>query len=179
MPIALSTLQWGLLGGVVVAWIAFGVTRAAVHRRRDLKAEEEIKRAGSRRNELDVALGEALRREDERHAAELRQQIAENDAIIAQPQWLGKTAPAIASFEQERLGKTIVTIRAQAADDGRLLGPVGVQDVAVALKQTCAIPIDQRRIHLDEPIRSTGSYMIPVELPSGAKAEVETIVTAA
>jgi large subunit ribosomal protein L9 len=75
------------------------------------------------------------------------------------------------------LNRTVLTISQQAGDDGRLFGSVTTQDIAEAIKEARGIDVDRRRVHLDEPIRHVGTYMVVVELDDGATATVKTIVT--
>jgi large subunit ribosomal protein L9 len=77
----------------------------------------------------------------------------------------------------ELLNRTVLTISQQAGDDGRLFGSVTTQDIADAIREARDITIDRRRIHLDEPIRHVGTYMVVVEVDDGAMATVKTIVT--
>ncbi len=64
-----------------------------------------------------------------------------------------------------------------AGEDGRLFGSVTAQDVADAIQQARGLKIDRRRVHLQEPIRTTGTHMVAVEVHDGVTAEVKTIVT--
>ena len=75
------------------------------------------------------------------------------------------------------LRKTVLTIEQQAGDDGRLFGSVTTQEIAKAIKQARGIKIDKRNIHLDEPIKVTGTHMVRVEVSDGVFAEIKTIVT--
>ena len=75
------------------------------------------------------------------------------------------------------LRKTVLTIEHQAGDDGRLFGSVTAQEIADAVRQARGVKLDRRRIRLDEPIRSTGTHMVTVEVADGVTADVKTIVT--
>ena len=77
------------------------------------------------------------------------------------------------------LGRTVLTIPQQAGDDGRLFGSVTPQDIADAIREARGIRMDRRKIHLDEPIRHTGTYMVVVEVADGVTAAVKTMVVAA
>jgi large subunit ribosomal protein L9 len=77
------------------------------------------------------------------------------------------------------LGRTVLTIPQQAGDDGRLFGSVTTQDIAEAIRDARGIRIDRRKIHLDEPIRHTGTYMVVVEVTDDVTAAVKTMVVAA
>jgi large subunit ribosomal protein L9 len=75
------------------------------------------------------------------------------------------------------LGKTVLTIAQQAGDDGRLFGSVTAQDIVDAIKEARGIEIDRRKVHLEEPIRHVGTYMVVVEVDDGVTSTVKTIVT--
>jgi large subunit ribosomal protein L9 len=75
------------------------------------------------------------------------------------------------------LNRTVLTISQQAGDDGRLFGSVTTQDIADAIREARGIEVDRRHIHLEEPIRHVGTYMVVVEVADGAQATVKTIVT--
>ena len=77
------------------------------------------------------------------------------------------------------LGRTVLTIPQRAGDDGRLFGSVTTQDVADAIRDARGIRVDRRKIHLEDPIRHTGTYMVVVELADGLTATVKTMVVAA
>ena len=77
------------------------------------------------------------------------------------------------------LGRTVLTIRQQAGEDGRLFGSVTTQDITDAIRDARGIRIDRRKVHLDEPIRHTGTYMVVVEVADELTAAVKTMVVAA
>jgi large subunit ribosomal protein L9 len=76
------------------------------------------------------------------------------------------------------LSRTVLTIPQQAGDDGRLFGSVTTQDIADAIRDARGIRVDRRRIHLDEPIRHTGTYMVVVEVVDDVTATIKTMVVA-
>jgi len=76
------------------------------------------------------------------------------------------------------LGRTVLTIPQQAGDDGRLFGSVTTQDIADAIRDARGIRIDRRKIHLEEPIRNIGTYMVVVEIADEVTAAVKTMVVA-
>ena len=75
------------------------------------------------------------------------------------------------------LRKTVLTISHQAGDDGRLFGSVTSQEIADAVRQARGVRLDKRRVLLDEPIRTTGTHMVTVEISDGVTADIKTIVT--
>ena len=76
------------------------------------------------------------------------------------------------------LKRTVLTIAHQAGDDGRLFGSVTAQDVVDAVRQARDLRLDRRKVMLREPIKSTGTHMVEVEISEGVTAEIKTIVTA-
>jgi large subunit ribosomal protein L9 len=76
------------------------------------------------------------------------------------------------------LRKTVLTISHQAGDDGRLFGSVTAQEIADAVKAARGVKLDKRRVALSEPIKTTGTHMVTVEVADGVTADVKTIVTA-
>jgi large subunit ribosomal protein L9 len=45
------------------------------------------------------------------------------------------------------------------------------------VRQARGVKLDKRRIRLEEPIRTTGTHMVTVEVSDGVTAEIKTIVT--
>jgi len=77
----------------------------------------------------------------------------------------------------EQLAKTVLTLSEKAGEDGRLFGSVTNQDIADAIKEARGIDVDKRHVHLEEPIKHVGTYMVVVELASGVTATIKTLVT--
>lgn len=75
------------------------------------------------------------------------------------------------------LTRTVLTIPQAAGTDGRLFGSVTAQDIVDAVRQARGIRLDRRRVHLEHPIRTTGTHMVSVEVHDGVMADVKTIVT--
>jgi large subunit ribosomal protein L9 len=77
------------------------------------------------------------------------------------------------------LSRTVLTIPQKAGDDGRLFGSVTTQDIADAIRDARAIKVDRRKIHLEEPIKNVGTYMVVIEVQDDVTATVKTMVVAA
>ena len=75
------------------------------------------------------------------------------------------------------LARTVLTIPQQAGEDGRLFGSVTNQDIAEAINAARGIEVDRRKVHLEEPIRHVGTYMVVVDVADGVTSTVKTIVT--
>src|SRR5690349_18701280 len=64
----------------------------------------------------------------------------------------------------ERLGQVALTFRARVGSQGRLYGSITSQDIATALRDAEGISIDRRTINLADPIRSVGTFNVPVRV---------------
>jgi large subunit ribosomal protein L9 len=76
------------------------------------------------------------------------------------------------------LNRTVLTIPQQAGADGRLFGSVTAQDVATAIREARGLKIDKRNVHLPEPIKSVGTYMVVVEVVDDVFATIKTMIVA-
>jgi large subunit ribosomal protein L9 len=74
------------------------------------------------------------------------------------------------------LNRTVLTIPAHAGEGERLYGSVTAADVADAIWEARKLRVDKRKVRLDEPIKSLGTYMIDVELAEGVVVAVKTMV---
>ena len=76
------------------------------------------------------------------------------------------------------LNRTVLTIPQQAGADGRLFGSVTAQDVATAIREARGLRIEKKDVHLPEPIKNVGTYMVVVDVVEGVSATVKTMVVA-
>jgi large subunit ribosomal protein L9 len=76
------------------------------------------------------------------------------------------------------LNRTVLTVPQQAGADGRLFGSVTAQDIANAIKDARGLKIDKRNVHLPEPIKNVGTYMVVVEVVENETATIKTMVVA-
>ncbi|MDQ4131491.1 MAG: 50S ribosomal protein L9 [Actinomycetota bacterium] len=140
---------------------------------------QEVERLGERGDVIDVSPG-YLRN----YLAPRKLAQPATPAAIAEAARRREAAEQAAREAAERaeenarmLTKTVLTIPQPAGEDGRLFGSVTAQDIVDAIRQARGLSVDRRRVHLDEPIRNTGTHMVTVELREGATADVKTIVT--
>jgi large subunit ribosomal protein L9 len=76
------------------------------------------------------------------------------------------------------LNRTVLTIPQQAGADGRLFGSVTAQDITTAIREARGLKLDKRNVHMPEPIKNVGTYMIVVEVVEGVIATIKTMVVA-
>jgi len=66
--------------------------------------------------------------------------------------------------QAERLGQVSLTFKARVGRQGRLYGSITSQDIAAGLRESEGMTIDRRVIELREPIRTLGTFKVPVKL---------------
>jgi len=84
---------------------------------------------------------------------------------------------AMAEEMAKRLEGVSCTIAAKVSDEDRLYGSVGVSDIIEALDKQ-DIKVEKRMIILAEPIKSVGTYQVPIRVYKGVKPEITVEVVA-
>jgi len=72
----------------------------------------------------------------------------------------------------ERLAQITLTFKAKVGSQGRLYGSITSQDIASALRDAESITVDRRTIELPEPIRTLGTFSVPVKVASQVEPKV-------
>jgi large subunit ribosomal protein L9 len=103
--------------------------------------------------------------------------IAVANQRVAAAERAEREAIAQATENAALLAKTVLTIAQQAGDDGRLFGSVTNQDISDAIREARGMKIDKRKVHLEDPIKNVGTYLVVVEVADGVTATIKTIVT--
>ena len=68
---------------------------------------------------------------------------------------------------------------AKAGEDGKLFGSVTSAEIAEAIESAAeGVDIDKRTVHIDEPIRSTGTHTVHVKLHPEVTVDLALDVTA-
>lgn len=75
----------------------------------------------------------------------------------------------------ELSGKS-VTLSIKAGSDGRAFGSVSTKEISAAAKEQLGYDLDKKKMHLSEPIKSVGSFTVPVKLHPKVTAELKVIV---
>lgn len=71
-----------------------------------------------------------------------------------------KAARAVA----EKLAACEVVLTAESGKDGKLYGAITAKDIAQALFKQFGIEVDKRRVNLDAPIKTYGTFLVPVKI---------------
>jgi large subunit ribosomal protein L9 len=72
----------------------------------------------------------------------------------------------------ERLGQVSLTVKAKVGRQGRLYGSITSQDIAAYLQQAENLTIDRRLIEMPEPIRTLGTFTIPVKVATKLEPKI-------
>lgn len=71
-----------------------------------------------------------------------------------------------------------VTIAARVGADEKLFGSVTTADIAEAVAAQTGVAIDRKQLHLDEPIRTIGTHLVPLKLHANVEFPVTVEVVA-
>lgn len=77
-----------------------------------------------------------------------------------------RKAKADAEGVAKSLVGTRVVLAAQAGDEGRLFGSVGIVDVVEGIEKFTGVKLDRKTVHLEAPIKSIGLHEVQVVLHS-------------
>jgi large subunit ribosomal protein L9 len=141
---------------------------------------QNVEALGEKGNVVDVADGYLRNYLAPRKLAEHATQAAIAQAAQRREAAEKAAREAIAKAREigNLLSKTVLTIPQQAGDDGRLFGSVTTQDIADAIREARGLRVDRRRVRLEEPIKSVGTYMVTVEVADDVSAQIKTMVVA-
>ncbi|MBS6310965.1 MAG: 50S ribosomal protein L9 [Firmicutes bacterium] len=86
-------------------------------------------------------------------------------------------AKAAATEIAEKLKGLQVKVSSKGGEGGKLFGAVTGREIAAALKEQHGVDIDSKKLVLDEPIKSFGSYQVKAKLGFEISGTVYVIVT--
>jgi large subunit ribosomal protein L9 len=78
----------------------------------------------------------------------------------------------------DRLAGSPVRVVHRAGEEGKLFGSITAQELAEEIARQTGEELDRRAIHLEEPIRSTGSHEVRVRLHPDVTATITVEVQA-
>ena len=140
---------------------------------------EDIEKVGHRGEVVKVASGYARNFLLPKKLAVLA--TDSNKKIVEQERDAYLRREAKAKNEAEDLGRMLagvsITITPRAGEEGHLFGSVTAKDIADALERQ-NYTIDRRKIQLDEPIKNTGEYKVPVRLHREVTTDLSVNVVA-
>ena len=106
---------------------------------------------------------------------------ANNKAVIEQMKNSAVRKSAKEKTEAEalvaQLDAVALTFARKTGENDHLFGSVTSSDIAQQLEEK-GFTIDRRKIHLDEPLKSLGDFLVPVRLHREVTAHVKVVVQA-
>ncbi len=79
------------------------------------------------------------------------------------------------AFAEELKDKS-VTLSIKTGSGGRSFGSVSTKEIAAAIKEQLGYDIDKKKISLDVPVKSPGTYNLSVKLHSKVTGELTVVV---
>ena len=79
----------------------------------------------------------------------------------------------------EEIDKMSVTVSIKAGEGGRAFGSVSTKEIAKAAKDQLKLDIDKKKMVLPEPIKSIGSFEVPIKLHKEVTARLSVKVVEA
>ena len=90
------------------------------------------------------------------------------------------TAARAKAEEQARaLVPAVITITARSGAEGKLFGSVTNAEIAEAVEAQTGIALDRKVLHLDEPIKTTGSHAVSAKLHAEVQIQLQVEVVSA
>lgn len=78
---------------------------------------------------------------------------------------------------KDKISSMTCVVKKAAGETGKLFGSVTSMDVEAYLNEQ-GLPIDKKQIQLEEPIKSVGSFEVPIRLMEGVMATLKVEVEA-
>jgi len=75
-----------------------------------------------------------------------------------------------------KLSAMMLTIKAEAGDEGKLFGSITTQDIVDEMRKQYSIELDKRKVNLNDPIKMLGEYSASVKLHHEVTAHIKIIV---
>lgn len=90
-----------------------------------------------------------------------------------------RNAKAKAAMQEiaTKIAATPISLARKAGEEGKLFGAVTTKEIEAALAEK-GVQVDRRKIQLAEPIKTTGSFELPVKLGYDVTATIKVEVTA-
>lgn len=64
----------------------------------------------------------------------------------------------------EKINEKSIIIKMKSGDGGRMFGSVSTKEIVKEVKSQLSLTIDKKKMQLKEPIKSLGTYTIPVKI---------------
>jgi len=99
--------------------------------------------------------------------------LKEWDARASREQEKASRELAQARALAEKLSQREIQVAAKAGEGGRLFGSVTSKDLSEAVSRQLGLQIDRRKIHLEENLKSLGTFTVTVRLHPEVMADLK------
>ena len=72
--------------------------------------------------------------------------------------------------------KTTVELKLKSGKDGKAFGSISSKEISQAAKEQAGLEIDKKKMHLNEAIKSLGTFEVPVKLHPKVTASIKVKV---
>lgn len=76
----------------------------------------------------------------------------------------------------ERLSKMEVNVSIKTGEGGKIFGSVSSKEIAQAAAEQLGVELDKKKMHLESPLKTLGTHMVPVRLHPKVTAELKVNV---
>jgi large subunit ribosomal protein L9 len=80
-----------------------------------------------------------------------------------------------AEVTANRISSTTLTMGVKVGEGGKLYGSITAQDITDALGRR-GIVVDRHKVELEHPLKSLGTYKVPIKVHAGMTPEVTVVV---
>ena len=105
----------------------------------------------------------------EKNKNELKLQKAHEDKVAAK-----KLADAKAMAE-DLAGRKII-VKMKAGENGKVFGSISAKEIAAAAKEQHGLELDKKKVQVAEPIKSFGTFEVPIKLHTQVTGKLNVIV---
>lgn len=77
----------------------------------------------------------------------------------------------------KKLGDSKVTVSIKTGEGGRAFGSVSSKEIAAAVQKQLGLTVDRKKVQLKDPLKSLGTFHVPVKLHAKVTAELTVEVT--
>ena len=77
----------------------------------------------------------------------------------------------------KKLGDSKVTVSIKTGEGGRAFGSVSSKEIAAAVQEQLGLTVDRKKLQLKDPLKSLGTFHVPVKLHAKVTAELTVEVT--
>ena len=77
----------------------------------------------------------------------------------------------------KKLSDSKVTVSIKTGEGGRAFGSVSSKEIAAAVQEQLGLTVDRKKVQLKDPLKSLGTFHVPVKLHAKVTAELTVEVT--